>query len=547
MLLINKMCLYFHTLKHLKFIQFANRVKRKLVKIDVEVKDIASVRIPSETWNYFELQSSSYIKHYRYRFLNQSGDIGNWNDINQSKLWLYNLHYFNDLNAFESNERKIHHEALILKWIDENPPLSGNGWEPYPQSLRIVNWIKFFLSKGEPSQKMIDSLYQQTYVLSQNLEYHLLGNHLFANAKALIFAGCYFEGEVAKQWLDKGLAILDKELPEQILNDGANFELSPMYHNIILSDLLDLVNISQTYRLKCFEERVGIWEDFVNIMLDFSNGMTHPDGEVSFFNDSAMGIAPKYSTLYNYALSLNIKNNKDEELENKLGYTIKRFKESGYISVESKVAKFILDICNIGPDYIPGHGHADTLSFEASFYGQRVFVNSGTSLYGITQERQRQRETASHNTVEVNGLDSSEVWGGFRVAQRAYPNLCDLNSENDNLIISGIHDGYSRLKHKVFHKRTWTIGSSTVTIKDTLIGSYNSAKAYLYIHPNISVKEDDGRVILELPTKELLFVSSDSHILVENSTWHPEFGLTLDNKRLVFDILGSNICVDIDF
>ena len=38
-------------------------------------------------------------------------------------------------------------------------------------------------------------------------------------------------------------SILKKELSEQILPDGGHYELSPMYHSIILEDILDLHNI----------------------------------------------------------------------------------------------------------------------------------------------------------------------------------------------------------------------------------------------------------------------------------------------------------------
>jgi hypothetical protein len=32
----------------------------------------------------------------------------------------------------------------------------------------------------------------------------------------------------------------------------------------------------------------------------------------------------------------------------------------------------ILDVAPVGPDYLPGHAHADTLSFELSLFGQRA-------------------------------------------------------------------------------------------------------------------------------------------------------------------------------
>ena len=82
--------------------------------------------------------------------------------------------------------------------------------------------------------------------------------------------------------------------------------------------------------------------------------------------------------------------------------------------------KLLLDVASIGPDYLPGHGHADTLSFEMSLFGKRTLVNRGISQYGI-EVRQVERGTAAHNTVVINNENSSEVWSGFRVARRARP------------------------------------------------------------------------------------------------------------------------------
>lgn len=70
------------------------------------------------------------------------------NDPEQEKLLLYNLHYFDDLNARDSDDRWEWHRTLISRWIQENPPGVGTGWEPYPVSLRVVNWIKWDLRVG---------------------------------------------------------------------------------------------------------------------------------------------------------------------------------------------------------------------------------------------------------------------------------------------------------------------------------------------------------------------------------------------------------------
>ena len=79
-----------------------------------------------------------------------------------------------------------------------------------------------------------------------------------------------------------------------------------------------------------------------------------------------------------------------------------------------------------------------------SVFGSRLIVNGGTSQYGADPERHRQRSTAAHSTVEVNGENSSEVWGGFRVARRAFPIGVKVDEVN-NTVHCG-HNGYARLK-----------------------------------------------------------------------------------------------------
>ena len=84
--------------------------------------------------------------------------------------------------------------------------------------------------------------------LAEQLEFHLLANHLLANLKALVFAGAFFQGTGGS---DDGWPGADSccggRLTEQILADGGHFELSPMYHSLILEDLMDLLNLGRVF------------------------------------------------------------------------------------------------------------------------------------------------------------------------------------------------------------------------------------------------------------------------------------------------------------
>ena len=49
-------------------------------------------------------------------------------------------------------------------------------------------------------------------------------------------------------------------------------------------------------------------------------------------------------------------------------------------------SKVIFDVGDVGARYQPGHGHADTLSFEMSNKGKRIIVNSGINTYDLLQK-----------------------------------------------------------------------------------------------------------------------------------------------------------------
>ena len=463
-----------------------------------------------------------------FRFLNETRRIlcaADWNCSECAHLWLYNLHYFDDLNAAGARSRSSWHTAWIERWVAENPPGTGAGWEPYPTSRRIVNWIKWSLGEASLSVPARDSLAVQARWLSQRLEHHLLANHLWVNAKALVFAGLYFGGPEARRWLEAGRAILARELPEQLLADGGQFERSPMYHAAALEDLLDLINLLRAYG----HTPPPQWLAACESMRRWLAVMTHPDGEIAFFNDAAFGIAPNRAQLEAYAarLALAPAREPDEPL------TV--LMPSGYVRALAGAAYLVCDCAPLGPDYQLGHAHADTLSFELSLGGRRLFVNSGISRYGIGPERERQRGTAAHNTVTVDGFDSSEVWAGFRVARRAEARILSASASGGGISIAAKHDGYRRLAGRNQHTRYWLLREHALDIEDEVSGSYSSAVAFLHLHPDVGAIAAGHEVQLQLaagPVAHVTFEHADA-VEVEPSTWQPAFGAQIPSRRIV--------------
>ncbi len=525
--------LYLHTLRYLRPVQLYGRAFYQLFPAKVDASSAPTLRHISGVWIRPAERLPSVLGPGVFRFLSVSGHLvqDGWDNPARDKLWRYNQHYFDDLNAQGGADRNDWQRELVTNWMNANPPGKGTGWEPYPTSLRIINWVKWANSGEELPQDVNQSLAVQTRFLRKRLEWHLLGNHLLANAKALVYAGLFFEGVEAKSWLKKGLRILRRELPEQFLADGGQFELSPMYHSLALEDILDLINIFRLHQGSISSEhllQLEAWEMLVPKMLAWLNAMCHPDGEIAFFNDAATGIAPCPQELFAYAKRLGF------EKPSRCS-SITLLPESGYVRLNDDAAVLIADVARIGPDYLPGHAHADTLSFELSLCGQRVFVNSGTSIYGLDAERLRQRGTSAHNTVLVDEENSSEVWSGFRVARRAYPHDVRIHESEEAFFLVASHDGYKRLKGKPEHTRTWKLSPNRLQILDRVSGHFSDAQARFHIHPDVKVDaSDDNSGVLVLATGQRISWRADGGtVVLENTTWHPEFGVSVPNKCIV--------------
>jgi uncharacterized heparinase superfamily protein len=528
---------YYHTLRHLRPIQIAGRLRFVLPKPRPDLRPPPALRRPSAPYAAPIAPRPSLTGPETFRLLNverRCASAPDWNPAEVPQLWTYQLHYFDDLNARDAARRVAWHRQLLSRWVRENPPPFGPGWDPYPLSRRVVNWLKWALGGQVLPEDCQASLAVQVRWLRRRLEHHLLGNHLLANAKALVHAGACFDGAEADRWYRGGMALVDRQLREQVLGDGAHFELSPMYHAAALEDLLDLINL-----LRAFGRPVpSDWPPLAARMRQWLAAMTHPDGGIAFFNDAALEGAPSLREVDAYARRLGL-----PQFE-PVASPLATLAASGYLRAALGPACLICDCGAIGPDYLPGHAHADTLSFELSIAGRRVVVNSGTSQYGTDAERQRQRGTSAHSTVMIDGADSSEVWAGFRVARRARVQLHRASATQGSVCIEGTHDGYRRLPGRNRHTRRWELEAGSLRIEDRITGRCDCAEARLFLHPDVGVRvAPGGEMILSAAGGDIARVACEgaASVVVQPATWHPRFGVSMANRCVVARFSGATL------
>ena len=504
---MNKLYRLYNTIRYLKFKQVYFRifyfVRAKVRKFTTF--EYKALRSSSSDLNL--ITSIEPLKSYsnsEFNFLNSAihfNDNIDWNYPNYGKLWTYNLSYFDFLHQKEMSENEG--VALIHDFI-KNDKLLKDAKEPFPISLRGINWIKFLSIYNVKDVDIDNLLYTHYYILLDNLEYHLLGNHLLENAFSLLFGAYYFQDDTL---LQKAREILFIELDEQILNDGAHFELSPMYHQIMLFRVLDCINLVENNLEQKDKDLLDFLKLKASLMLGWLKTMTFKNGSIPLFNDSTNSIAPSSNELFKYAarLSLHVKDIK--------------LKESGYRKFINRSYECILDIGHIGPDYIPGHAHSDTFTFELYIDKKPFIVDTGLSTYETSDRRSLERSTSSHNTVEIENLEQSEIWGGFRVANRAYVINIDENTNN----IKATHNGYKKSLNAL-HTREFKFEEDIIEIIDNVI-STNEYKAIsrMHFHPDIDVETIYKHIELENEIFE-----------IKNYMYAPEFNLYKEAKMIEF-------------
>jgi hypothetical protein len=221
------------------------------------------------------------------------------------------------------------------------------------------------------------------------------------------------------------------------------------------------------------------------------------------------------------------------------------FSASGYfvLSHKTRSDRLIFDCGPLGPDYQPGHGHCDLLSYELSLAGRRVVVDTGVFGYQADASRQYARSTLAHNTVSVDGREQSEMWGSFRVGRRAHPLAVQLQKRGELIYLSGAHDGFQTIgvthcRHVVHSPHGLWI------IFDELVGrGSHQITSSIHFHPGIILQPLDGGKEcgnflprFSFPVNGIRYrlgFLGKSQVVLSDSPYFPEFGRAETRSAIV--------------
>lgn len=473
----------------------------------------------------------AHVSGSRLRLLNREVSLGppvDWGFAAEGPLFAFHLHQFDWLRVDAlAPERR---SEILLDWIERHE--AGVGWNPHPISLRLLSWGKLLLTPGaleldaSARRRVWTSLARQAETLMHHPEHRLQANHLLSNWLGVVFAGALFRGPHAEAWLACE-ASLRQELARQIAPDGSHIERSPMYHALLLENLLDLLNLGRADPARLPTALVAAIEDCTRRMLGALAVWTHPDGQIALLGDAAFGISQAPSTLEAYAAALGIAP-QPPPVEGWLPGAGSGRLEAGAFSLLASVA-------GPQPSYQPGHAHCDALSFELCVSGERVVTDTGVADYRAGALRRQSRWTRAHATLEVGGQEQAELWSAHRVGGR--PRV-DVEAVSIPDRITATCAGWATPQN--LHRRTFSMSPEGLHITDALEGPGQPVRMMLPLAPGLvptlDAQASDGfACCIPLRSGTTLRIDLPGGLAwqIEETVYLPEFGKRVQRPCLL--------------
>lgn len=431
--------------------------------------------------------------------------------------------------------------SQLSSWLDDNPWPYGVNWgRAMEVAVRAVNWLwaaALFADAPELTpevkRRFLKAVLQHGRHIRANLEYaDINGNHYLSNGVGLFFLGVLFpEFADAAEWQRKGAEIVRGELDHQVLADGVDFEQGIGYQGLVLEFWYSCVLLAERNNA-AFPSHV---RDRLAAMFDFVHAYTRPDGTFPQIGDNDDGRLagiddePVGSHQRHLAVGAAMFQRGDwlaaagDAIETAVwlcGTDVlaqprvptepksKGFDAGGFYVLRNGDAVMVVDAGEVGMRGIGGHGHADVLSFDLWAAGAPLLVDSGTYTYTADPEaRQAMRSTAAHNTIRIDGEDSSRLAGTrwlWQIANDAHPRVLEwaTSAEEDRLVAE--HDGYRRLASPVIYRRSITFDKQRLIwrIVDELDGS-GEHLVELFFHPGVTPLAVGDAVLLQAPRGDL--------------------------------------------
>ena len=320
--------------------------------------------------------------------------------------------------------------SQLLLWIDtvrSDDPASAKAWRTIESGIRLDTFVKSYLLLKDSTafaavkDKFMASVEDHASFILENAwnSYHLMSNWGVLANHGLYTAACVFH---RPEWQKEALFRLSKELQNEVYDDGMQWEQSPMYHNEVMREYLDVVLFSDIYGY----ELQPWFRDKVHSMAHAAMAFMKPDGAEPMMGDSDDINMKDLLTYASYVFM-------DGEIKS-VAFPFLDF-ETSFLVGEEGIRKYdaLLPVLPSSCDFFlsesgngfartgwgssdsylsfhagtlgAGHGHSDQTHVSFVDKGRDFLVDAGRYTYVFDGGRRDFKDQRAHNSVIMDGVE----------------------------------------------------------------------------------------------------------------------------------------------
>lgn len=422
-------------------------------------------------------------------------------------IYQFNRHQFficlGQAYALTKEERYAEAFALLLhSWIGKNPlneQTKNTTWRSIEAGIRGETWIKA-MAYFKDSPQITDALLEEftgclkvhaNYLIGSYGYFQVKSNWGVIESRGLLEIGLALKDEPESPlWVETALKRLDEGFCIQIMDDGVQWEQSPMYHNEVFHCGIEVMRLAKRYGL-------ALSQDFTERM----RRMAHANLAWKKPNHCQIAQGDSDETDLRDLLAQSAYLMQDQELKfgaypvldfdgvwdyteegvrsydaleaKEPGYLVKGLWDSGNLYLRSgwdEEADFFHFRCgSLGG----GHGHSDKLHIDLSVCGEDVLVDSGRYHYVGGPVRYLLKNAAAHNTPMIDGRDYLTCLDAWGVEGTAPAFRQSWKQKEGFTYVQGGHGGYLQegMGGVYINRKVLAIGTGLYIIADEFYGT----------------------------------------------------------------------------
>lgn len=371
---------------------------------------------------------------------------------------------------------------LLVDWVKDVPLIEENmagPWRSLETGMRGEIWnkaLRYFKESPYITEEFLDIFYKSMIEHAEHLTachspYRYMSNWgVIENHGLFDIAMMLPQSEATKKYRDFALKNLEIEARMQIMDDGTQWEQSPMYHNEVLHCYLDVLTLAKRNQVeipKTIIERIkkmayvdGAWKKPNHHQVtmgdsddtDIRDYISHA---AYVFKDPVLKYLGFLKLDFETIWEVGMRAEKEYEAMEAIApnFTSIALEDSGNYYLRSsweEDANFLHFHCGtLGA----GHGHSDKLHVDLVIHGEDVLMDAGRYNYVAGPNRFEFKDPTAHNTITVDGKFFTICKDSWECSKLSQPIKQQFVSKGDYEFIQGGHLGYMDMEKGVLINR----------------------------------------------------------------------------------------------